>query len=91
VVFLVVDLRGEPLFVGDNGCSTIIAVSSGSKISDGSTFAGTALFRVRVVLLGVLGMDWVVFRRDCVVRRGLRCGAGVNSSSSLSSNLTLLV
>lgn len=39
---------------------------------------------------GVLAIEFVVFRLDCVCLLGLRCGAGVKSSPSSSSILTVL-
>lgn len=72
--------RGDALFDGDSGSGWI--VSSGSKISEGSTFSFARLFFGRPPVLGV-AMEFVVFLLEAGAFRGLRlvAGAGVKSSS----------
>ena len=94
--------RGEALFVGDSGSGWTFC--SGSKSSVGSMFSLFIFFLDLAVVLGVLAMELVVFRLDCVCFRGLLWEAGakssplsssafmvfcISSSSSEDSNITL--
>lgn len=76
---------GDALFDGEGGSG--YAVCSGSNISEGSMLSATTDLRVRPDVRGVLGTEVAVFLRDCVCLRGLRSGAGVNSSSLSSFTL----
>ena len=70
---------GDARFVGDSGARG--SVSSGSNICDGSMLSPVFARLVRATVRGVGGTPVVVL---LFVRRGLRCGAGVNSSASSS-------
>jgi len=76
--------RGDAFLEGDSGSGC--AVSSGSKISEGSMFSFARLFFARPPVRGVARV-FVVFRLDAGAFRGLRLGAGVKSSSLSSSIL----
>lgn len=76
--------RGEAFFVGDSGSGW--ALCSGSKSSVGSMFSLFAIFLALVVVLGVLAIELVVFRLDCVCLRGLLWDAGAKSSPSSSAS-----
>lgn len=81
---LLLRFRGDALLEGDSGSG--IAVSSGSKISEGSMFSFARLFFARPPVRGV-AVVVVVFRLEAGAFRGLRLGAGVKSSSLSSSIL----
>ena len=61
--------RGDALFDGDSGSGW--TVSSGSKISVGSMFSLLTPLLTLPVVLGVVAIEVVVFRLDCVCLRGL--------------------
>jgi len=61
--------RGDALFDGDSGSGRIL--SSGSKISEGSMFSLFTAFLTLPEVRGVFAIALVVFRLDCVCRRGL--------------------
>jgi hypothetical protein len=74
----------EGFLEGEGGPKAI--VSSGSNISGGSMLSPVFAPRLRRVLRGVGGTEFVVLRLDC--RLGLRWGAGVKSSSLSSRGRT---
>lgn len=81
--------RGDALLEGDSGSGC--AVSSGSRISEGSMFSFATVFLARPPVRGVLATAFVVFRLDAGAFRGLRLGAGVKSSPLSSSILGSII
>jgi hypothetical protein len=81
-------LRGDARLDGDSGSGWTDC--SGSNSSVGSIFSLLSVFLDLPDVLGVVAIELVVFRLDCVCLRGLFCGAGVKSSSLSSSTFCML-
>ncbi len=77
--------RGDALFDGDPSfcCRMLCSVSNDSG---GRMLSSADAFLILPDVRGVDIPEFVVFLLDCVCLRGLRCGAGVKSSS-LSSDI----